>query len=137
MTGMSIATDMKVMTITTTIELARPVRHGGRSLRHGGRSARHGAAGLLVAWSLLLTPSIAAHAAEDAPHESAISAHAKSFGAAVKRDTKAVSAKCKEGAHRVAVAAKAVGHEIGTAAKRGAAATRAAFRGEKAETPAS
>jgi hypothetical protein len=130
MTGMSIATDMKVMTITTTIELARPVRHGGRSLRHS-------AAVLLVAWSLLLTPSIAAHAAEDAPHESAISAHAKSFGAAVKRDTKAVSAKCKEGAHRVAVAAKAVGHEIGTAAKRGAAATRAAFRGEKAETPAS
>jgi hypothetical protein len=130
MTGMNIATDMKVMTITTTIELARPVRHGGRSLRRS-------AAVLLVAWSLLLTPSIAAHAAEDAPHESAISAHAKSFGAAVKRDTKAVSAKCKEGAHRVAVAAKAVGHEIGTAAKRGAAATRAAFRGEKAETPAS
>jgi hypothetical protein len=129
MTGMSIATDMKVMTITTTIELARPVRHGGRSLRHS-------AAVLLVAWSLL-TPSIAAHAAEDAPHESAISAHAKSFGAAVKHDTKAVSAKCKEGAHRVAIAAKAVGHEIGTAAKRGAAATRAAFRGEKAETPAS
>jgi hypothetical protein len=129
MTGMSIATDMKVMTITTTIDVARPVRDGGRSVRHG-------AAGLLVAWSLLLTPSIAAHAAEDAPHESAISTHAKSFGAAVKRDTTAVSAKCKEGAHRVAVAAKAVGHEIATAAKRGAAETRAAFRGEKAEAPA-
>src|SRR3984893_8502162 len=120
MTGMSIATDMKVMTITMTIELARPVRHGGRSLRHS-------AAVVLVAWSLLLTPSIAAHAAEDAPHESAISTHAKSFGAAVKRDTKAVSAKCKEAGER----------ECATAAKRGAAAPRAAFHGEKAETPAS
>src|ERR1700681_994884 len=112
MTGMSIATDMKVMTITTTIELARPVRHGGRSLRHG-------AAVLLVAWSLLLTPSIAAHAAEDAPHESAISTHAKSFGAAVKRDTKAVSAKCKEGAARGGVAAHAAGGEGGAGATHG------------------
>jgi hypothetical protein len=114
--------DMKVMT-TATIDVARSVRHGGTSL--------------LVVWGLLLTPYIASHAAEDEPHESAISTHARSFGAAVKRDTKAVGDDCKEGAHRVAVAAKAVGHEIAAAAKRGAAETRAAFRGEKAETPAS
>ena len=129
MMGTSVATDMKVMINMTTIDVSRPVRRGGRSVRHG-------AAGLLVACGLLLTPSIAAPAA-DAPHESAISTHAKSLGAAVKRDTKAVSAKCKDGAHRVAVAAKAVAHEVATAAKRGAAETRAAFRGEKAERPAS
>jgi len=113
---------MKVMT-ATTIDLVR--------------SARRGGAGLLIAWSLLLTPCIAAHAAEDGPHESAISTHARSFGAAVKRDAKAIGADCKEGAHRVAIAAKAVGHGIATAAKRGAAETQAAFRGEKAQTPAS
>jgi hypothetical protein len=101
------------------------------------RSARCGAAGLWVAWCLLFTPYIAAQAAADEPHESAISTHARSFAAAVKRDTKAVGAGCKEGAQRVAVAAKAVGHEIATAAKRGAAETRAAFGGEKAKTPAS
>jgi len=56
------------------------------------RSARQGGASLLVAWSLLLTPYIAARAAEDQPHESAISTHAQSFGAAVKRDTKAIGA---------------------------------------------
>jgi len=113
---------MTVMT-TTTIDVVRSVRHGGTSL--------------LVVWSLLLTPYMAAHAAEDQPRESAISTHARSFGAAVKRDTKVVGADCKEGAHRVAIAAKAVGHEIATAAKRGAAETRAAFRGEKVKTPAS
>jgi hypothetical protein len=75
-------------------------------------------------------------AADNAPHESSISTHAKSFGAAVKRDAMAVSAGCKEGAHRVAVAAKSVGHEIATAAKRGAAETRAAFRGENVKPPA-
>jgi hypothetical protein len=118
----SMGTGTKVMSVTA-IEVVRSVRHGGASL--------------VVAWSLLLTPGIAAHAAEDQPHESAMSTHAKSFGAAVKRDTKAVGAGCKEGAHRVAVAAKAVGHAVASAAKRGAAETRAAFRGEKAVTPAS
>jgi hypothetical protein len=122
MTGTSAATGMKVM-IATAIEVVRSVRRV--------------AAVLLVAWSLLLTPYIAAHAAENDPHESAISTHARSFGAAVKRDTKAVGTSCKEGAQRIAVAAKAVGHEIASAAKRGAAETRAAFRGKKAETPAS
>ena len=87
--------------------------------------------------TLLLTPVIAAEAAGDGPQESSISTHATSFGEAVKRDAKVVGAKCKEGAHRAAVAAKAVGHEVATAAKRGAAQTRAAFRGEKAESPAS
>jgi hypothetical protein len=99
-----------------------------------GSSVRGGAV-LLAACSLLLTPYIAARAAEDEPHESSIPTHAKFFGAAVKRDAMTVSAGCKEGAHRVAVAAKSVGHEIATAAKRGAAETRAAFRGENVKTP--
>jgi hypothetical protein len=119
MTETSAAT---VMT-TTTNEIARSVRHGGASL--------------LVACSLLLAPYIAANAAENQPHESAISTQARSFGAAVKYHAKAVSERCKTIAHRVAIATKAVGHEIGTAAKRGAAETRAAFRGEKATMPAS
>jgi hypothetical protein len=124
MTETSTATDTTVMT-TTTNEIARSERHRGASL--------------LIACSLLLTPYIAASAAEDQPHESAISTHASSFGAAVKHDAKAVSDSCKKIGHRVAVAvaAKAVGHEIGTAAKRGAAETRAAFSGEKAKTSAS
>ena len=122
MTETSTATDMTVMT-TTTNEIARSERHRGASL--------------LVACSLLLTPYIAANAADDQPHESAISTHARSFGAAVKHDANAVSDSCKKIGHRVAVAAKAVGHEIGTAAKRGAAETRAAFSGEKAKTSAS
>jgi hypothetical protein len=120
----SMGTGTKAMSVTTS-DVVR------------SRSVRHGGASLLVVWSLLLTPYIAAHAADDQPHESAISTHARSFGAAVKRDTKALGAGCKEGAHRVAVAARAVGHEVATAAKRGAAQTRAAFRGEKAAAPAS
>jgi hypothetical protein len=87
--------------------------------------------GLIVTLSLSLAPLLAADAADGQPTESAISGHAKAFGAAVKRDTKAVGATIKEGARRVAVAAKAVGHEIATAAKRGATETRAAFRGDK------
>jgi hypothetical protein len=121
--------DTKVMTNTTAIDAVSPVSHGERT-------ERHGVAGLLVAWSLLLMPTIAAHAAADEPHESAISVHARSFGAAVKRDTNVVGTKCREGAHRVSVAAKAVAHEIATAAKRGAVETRAAFRGEKESAPA-
>jgi len=92
------------------------------------------AVGFIVTVCLALAALPAAHAAVDGPTESSISKHAKSFGAAVKRDTRAVGATFKEGAHRVAVAAKAVGQEIATAAKRGAAETRAAFRGEKAGT---
>jgi hypothetical protein len=122
MTGTITVTDVTVM-ITTTIDMARSVRHGGASS--------------LVACCLLLTPYVATHAAEDQPHESAISTQARSFGAAVKHDAKAVGESCKHGAHRVAVAAKAVGHEIATAAKRGAAETRAAFGGEKAKAPVS
>jgi hypothetical protein len=113
----------KAMTGTTTIDMTRRFRIT--------------ALGLAVASTLLLTPMIAAHAAGDQPPESSMSTHAKSFGDAVKSDAKAVGAKCKEGAHRVAVAAKAVGHEVATAAKRGAAETRAAFRGEKSATPSS
>jgi hypothetical protein len=63
--------------------------------------------------------------------------HDSSFVTTIKRDAKTVGAACKEGAHRAAVASKAVAHEVATAAKRGAAATRAAFRGEKSPTPAS
>jgi hypothetical protein len=100
------------------------------------RRFRIAALSFAAASTLQLTPVIAAHAADDQPQESSVSAHAKAFGEAVKRDAKVVGAKSKEGAHRVAVAAKAVGHEVATAAKRGAAATRAAFRGEKSETPA-
>jgi hypothetical protein len=114
-------TDMKVTTSMTTADAARALRRG--------------ALGVAAAGCLLVAPLIAAHTADDRPTESAVSAHAKSFGVAVKRDTKAVGAACKEGAHRVAVASKAVSHEIVTAAKRGAAETRAAFRGEKTETP--
>lgn len=89
----------------------------------------------LAAGCLLFAPLVAVHAADDRPTESAVSAHAKSFGVAVKRDAKAVGAACKEGAHRVAVASTAVGHEIATAAKRSAAGIRFAFRGEKTEAP--
>jgi len=121
MTGTSADTDMKAMTNTTTDERVRSV---------GSR-----AASLLVVGTLLLTPWVAVHAAEDAPHESAISTHARAFGAAVRHDSQVVGAKCKEGAQRVAVAARAVGHEIATAAKRGAAQTRAAFHGEKPAAP--
>lgn len=91
----------------------------------------------MVACSLLLAPYIGAHAAESQSNESPMSTHARAFGAAVKRASMVVGAKCREGAHRVAIAAKAVAHEIATAAKRGAAETRAAFRAEKADRPAS
>ena len=111
------------MTSTTTIDMTRRFRIAAKVLA--------------VASTLLLTPVIAAQAAGDGPQESSISTHAKAFGEAAKRDAKVVGAKCKEGAHRVAVAAKAVGHEVATAAKRGAAETRAAFRGEKSEMPTS
>ena len=107
---------------TTTIAIARSLRHGGASL--------------LLASSLLLAPYIAA-SAEDKPHESEISTQARSFGTVVKHDAKVVGDGCKKIAHRAALAAQAVGHEIGAAAKRGAAETRAAFAGEKAKTPAS
>jgi hypothetical protein len=120
---MSVAVDTKVMTGTTTIDMTRRFRIA--------------ASGFAVAATLLVTPVIAANAADDQPKESSISTHAKALGEAVKRDAKTVGAKCKEGAHRVAVAAKAVGHEVATAAKRGAAETRAAFRGDKSGTPAS
>ena len=123
MTGTSGDTVMKAMSNTTTNERVRSV---------GSR-----AASLWVAGTLLLMPCVAVHAAEDAPHESAISTHARAFGAAVKHDSQVVGAKCNEGAHRVAVAARELAHEVATAAKRGAAETRAAFRGDKAETPAS
>jgi len=119
-TGTSGDTDMKAMSNATTNERVRSC-----------------AAGLWVAGILLLTPGVAVHAAEDAPHESAISTHARAFGAAVRHDSQVVGAKCKEGAQRVAVAARTVAHEIATAAKRGAAQTRAAFHGEKAAAPPS
>jgi hypothetical protein len=119
MAGTSVTTGMTGMT-TTTIDAERSVRHSGPAL--------------LIGWSLLLAPYMAA---ADQPRESAIWTHARSFGAAVKRDTKVLGDDCKEGAHRVAIAAKAVGHEIATAAKRGAAESRAAFRGEKVSTPSS
>lgn len=90
----------------------------------------------LAAWGcLLLTPVIAAQAANDAPTETATTTEAKSFASAVKRDAKAVGASCMEGARRVGLASKAVAHEIATAAKRGAAETRAALRGAKTLTP--
>jgi hypothetical protein len=125
-TAMSTGMDMNMnmtMTGTTTIDMTRRFRIA--------------ASGFAVAATLLVTPVIAANAADDQPKESSISTHAKALGEAVKRDAKTVGAKCKEGAHRVAVAAKAVGHEVATAAKRGAAETRAAFRGDKSGTPAS
>ncbi|MHB8477015.1 MAG: hypothetical protein ACYDBZ_12105 [Steroidobacteraceae bacterium] len=101
------------------------------------RSVGSRAAGLLVAGNLLLMPCVAVHAAENAPQESAISTHARAFGAAVRHDSQVVGAKCKEGAQRVAASARAVAQKIATAAKRGAAQTRAAFHGEKAAAPAS
>jgi hypothetical protein len=119
----STTTGTTTMTGTTAIDMTRRFRMA--------------ACALAATSTLLLTPVIAAHAAGDESQDSSMSTHAKSFGEAVKRDAKTVGAKCKEGAHRVAVAAKAVGHEVATAAKRGTAATRAAFRGEKPEAPAS
>jgi hypothetical protein len=123
MMGTSGDTDMKAMSNTTTDERERGV---------GSRPAS-----LLVAGTLLLMPCVAVHAAENAPQESAISTHARAFGAVVRHDSQVVGAKCKEGAQRLAVAARAVAHEIATAAKRGAVQTRAAFHGEKTEAPAS
>lgn len=122
MTGTSGNADMKAMSNTT--------------INERGRSVRSRAASLLVAGTLLLLCD-AVQAAENAPQESAISTHARAFGAAVRHDSQVVGAKCKEGAHRVAVAARAVAHEVATAAKRGVAQTRAAFHGERAEAPAS
>lgn len=119
MTGTSTGADMTIVT-TTKSKI--------------GHALRYRIANLLLTGSLLLTPYAAAPA-EDQPRESAISAHARSFGEAVKHDAKAVGDGSKQVAHRVAVAAKAAGHEIATAAKRGAAETRAAFRGMKAKTP--
>jgi hypothetical protein len=114
--------DMMIMdtdTMTTT----------GMTAIDSARALKRAALGLAAAGYLLVAPFIVAHAADDAqPTESAVSAHAKSFGVAVKRDTKAVGAACKEGAHRVAVASTAVAHEIATAAKRSSVQIRAAFR---------
>ncbi|GEM_PF-5934489 len=96
--------------------------------------SRRLALGLAVVGCLLIVPLgtvDAADAADARPNESAVSVHAKAFGAAVKRDTKAVGAAAKEGAHRVAVTSTAVGHEIASAAKRSSAKIRSAFRGEK------
>jgi hypothetical protein len=93
------------------------------------------ALGSITVAVLLTAPLQFADAAED--HQSAApeSTH-EGLGATIKRDSKKTGAAIKEGAHRVAVASKAVGHEVATAAKRGAAATRAAFRGQKPDTPA-
>lgn len=90
-----------------------------------------------IVWALALTsiPGLSAQAASERT-ESGVSQHAKAFSVAVKRDSLAVAAACKEGAHRVAVAARAVAHEVATAAKRGSAETRAAFQGDKLDTPA-
>jgi hypothetical protein len=112
---------MKVTTSMTTTDAVRALWRG--------------ALGLAAAGCLLIAPFSGASADDDRPAESAVSAHIKSFGVAVKRDTKAMGAACKEGAHRVAVASKNVAHEIATAAKRGTTETRAAFRGEKTERP--
>jgi len=104
----------------------------GMTATESARALKYAALGLAAAGYLLVAPFTLAHAADDAqPTESAVSAHAKSFGVAVKRDTKAVGAACKEGAHRVAVASTAVAHEVATAAKRSSMQIRAAFRGEK------
>jgi hypothetical protein len=121
---------------TVTTSVAMGMTTTGTTTVDMTRRFRIPAIGLAAASALLLTPAIAEQTAGDHPEESSISAHAKSFGEAVKRDAKVVGAKCKEGAHRVAVAAKAVGHEVAAAAKRGTAETRAAFRGETVETPA-
>ena len=101
--------------------------------RMGG--LRSTAAGLVAALALSGSPMVV-HGASIQTTSSAVSTHAKAFGAAVRRDTKAAAASFKEGAHRVAVAATGVAHEIATAARRGAMKTRAALRGEKMATPA-
>jgi hypothetical protein len=124
----TMGTDMKTMgtdMMTTT----------GMTTTDSARALRRWALGLAAAGCLLFAPFVAVHAADDRPTESAVSAHAKSFGVAVKRDTKAVGAACKEGAHRVAVASTAVAHEVATAAKHSAAQIRAAFRSEKTQAP--
>lgn len=103
----------------------------GMTTTDSARALKRAALGLAAAGYLMVAPVIMAHAADAQPTESPVSAHAKSFGVAVKRDTKAVGVACKEGAHRVAVASTAVAHEIATAAKRSSVQIRAAFRGEK------
>jgi hypothetical protein len=103
----------------------------GMTAIDSARALKRAALGLAAAGYLLVAPFMVAHADDARPTESAVSAHDKSFGVAVKRDTKAVGAACKEGAHRVAVVSTAVAHEIATAAKRSSVQIRAAFRGEK------
>jgi hypothetical protein len=117
-TGTTEAT--KVMS-TATIDVVRAVRR----------------VRLLIACGLLLTPHMAVYAADDEAHPSAISIRVRSFGEAVRRDARALGNDCREGAHRTAVAAKTWGQRMATVAKRSAAETRSAFRGEKANTPAS
>ena len=90
-------------------------------------SMRSSLVGLVAAAALLAAPlGFAAESKSD---------HDASFVTTIKRDAITTGAAVKEGAHRVALASKAVAHEVATAAKRGAAQTRAAFRGEKSTTP--
>lgn len=89
-------------------------------------------AGILLL-TLLLPPAFVCQAAEEHPSASPASNQPGNFQDDLKRHAKAAGAFFKDRAHRVAVASKAVAHEVATTAKRGAAETRAAFKGK---TPA-
>ena len=93
---------------------------------------------LIVIGVLTFAPLlVVVHATENFTPEAHATDRGKFLSDAVKRDAKAVGAAFKEGANRVGVASKAVAHEIAMAARRGAMKTRAVFRGQNANTPAS
>src|SRR5208282_2308160 len=131
MTTTTSTTDRATATMITTMNITTATDTTTNDVRPSRDTAR----GLLVIAALLLTPILVSHADEAGVSEAPASNHSNTFSEAVKRDAKAVGATCKEGAHRVAVASKAVAHEIATAAKRGAAETRAALHGQKADPP--
>jgi hypothetical protein len=96
---------------------------------------RASAVSLCAALYLLSTCTKAASAPDD-PHadvSATLSADAKAFGRAVRRDAIIVAHAAKDGAHHVAAGAKEFGHEVAAAAKRGTEKTKTAMRGHKAD----
>ena len=133
--GMMTTTSMIATTgmIATTIMIMDTIDMSATDMARIS-SMRAFVVGSIAVAVLAAAPLRFAEAAGSAADESD---HDRGFVTIIKRDAKKVGAAFKEGAHRVAVASKAVGHEVATAAKRSAAETRAAFRGQKPDTPAS
>jgi hypothetical protein len=102
---------------------------------------------LAAAFSLALSPLLAAQGAEDPPDDPSLARdQAKAVSEAVKHDAKVVADAAKDGAKQVAETAKDVAHEVAAAskegaqevaatAKKGAARAKAAVNGEKGPNP--